>query len=293
MYLQRLKAATLSKPVRAAVLAFAAMGACAVAQALPQIASVPGGIALVRFMAADDATPSASFRGKPVFVMRDEKGWFALVGLPLELEPGTHELAVRAAAQGEARDSAEKFDVAAKAYPSQHLTIADPRKVEPTAEDMRRIRIEQHRIDAAKNHWTELRRANLDLQAPAQGRRSSRFGLRRFFNGQARNPHAGLDIAIPSGTQVVSAASGTVVDTGDYFFNGKTVFVDHGQGLITMYCHLSQVAVRTGDRVALGQALGLSGMTGRASGPHLHWGVIMNGALVNPELFIGVSDDAR
>ena len=180
-----------------------------------------------------------------------------------------------------------QFNVAAKAYAAQHLTIADTRKVDPTAADMRRIGIEEGRIDAAKNHWTYLREINLDLRAPAEGRRSSRFGVRRFFNGEARNPHSGLDIAIPSGTQVVSAGSGTVIDAGDYFFNGKTVFVDHGQGLITMYCHLSQVTVRAGDRVAPGQPLGLSGMTGRASGPHLHWGVIMNGALVDPELFVG------
>jgi hypothetical protein len=287
------KPANSSKLVLAAVLAFALIGANSAAQALPQITSVPGGIALVRLAAGNDAAPKASFLGKPVLVTRDDKGWFALVGLPLSLQPGTHELDVRPAARREGKGSAEKFAVTAKDYPSQHLTITDTRKVEPNAEDMQRIRVEERRIDTAKNHWTDVREISLELHAPAQGRRSSQFGLRRFFNGQARNPHAGLDIALPSGTQVVSAGAGSVIDTGDYFFNGKTVFVDHGQGLVTMYCHLSQIDVRTGDRLALGQPLGLSGMTGRASGPHLHWGVIMNGALVNPELFIGLSEEAR
>ena len=114
----------------------------------------------------------------------------------------------------------------------------------------------------------------------------SRFGLRRFFNGEARAPHSGLDVAVPRGTPVGSVAPGKVLAVDDYFFNGKTVFVDHGSGLLSMVCHLDRIDVRPGDSVTRGQLLGLSGMTGRASGPHVHWSVVLNGVMVDPALFL-------
>jgi murein DD-endopeptidase MepM/ murein hydrolase activator NlpD len=258
------------------------------ASALPENDSVPGGVAVVRIAAGSAlAAPKARFRGRPVLISRDSKGWFALVGLPLDIKPGKQQLAVELlGAVPAARALSVGFAVGKKAYPEQHITLADRSKVEPSAEDLRRIGREQTLIDAAKNHWQEVSDVDLALQIPAEGRLSSRFGLRRFFNGQPRSPHAGLDIAVPSGTPVTAAAAGTVIDVGDYFFNGNTVFIDHGQGLITMYCHLSEATVTVGDKLERGQQLGLSGMTGRATGPHLHWSVVLNGTLVDPEAFV-------
>jgi murein DD-endopeptidase MepM/ murein hydrolase activator NlpD len=110
--------------------------------------------------------------------------------------------------------------------------------------------------------------------------------VRRFFNGEPRSAHAGFDIAVARGATVKANAQGQVLAVDDYFFNGKTVFVDHGNGLISMYCHLDSTAVQPGETVSKGQRIGAAGMTGRATGPHLHWSVILNGAMVNPELFV-------
>jgi murein DD-endopeptidase MepM/ murein hydrolase activator NlpD len=248
------------------------------AHALPVSSSVPGGVAVIPVASAKASAPHVMFRGKRALVVREHSNWMALVGLPLSLKPGQYDLSVG--------NAVKKFRVISKKYPEQRITIKDPRKVEPNPDDMERINSEQPKIDVAKNVFRDIQEVDLNLQLPADGPLSSRFGLRRIFNGQPRNPHAGLDIAIPTGTQVMSAANGKVIDTGDYFFNGNTVFVDHGQGLITMYCHLSEINVNVGDTVAKGQPLALSGMTGRVSGPHLHWSVIMNGTMIDPEIFV-------
>jgi murein DD-endopeptidase MepM/ murein hydrolase activator NlpD len=175
--------------------------------------------------------------------------------------------------------------VGIKNYPEQRLSIKDKRKVEPNAEDLLRIEREQKVTDAIKRRFSEAEPAT-DFALPADGRLSSRFGLRRIFNGLPRNPHAGLDVAAGSGSPVRAPAAGVVADTGDYFFNGNTVFIDHGQGLISAYMHLSRIDVRPGQKVAQGERLGAVGASGRVTGPHLHWAVILNATPVDPALFL-------
>jgi murein DD-endopeptidase MepM/ murein hydrolase activator NlpD len=281
-------------PLRLALLALALPGwnaaAAPVAPAshgdpgpeLPQEARVPGGIALLPVPArADGAAPVVTYEGHRVMVLRRASGWIAVVGLPLATAPG------RAAAHVAGPDGGTRlpFRVLPKRYRQQRLKVP-PAQVNLSAEDLARVRGEQQHLHAALATFSAVAPDSLRLAAPVDGVRSSSFGLRRVFNGQARNPHSGMDIAAAAGLPVHAAAPGTVIDTGDYFFNGNTVLIDHGDGLITMYCHLSRIDVAQGAQVTPASVIGLVGATGRVTGPHLHFGVALNRAFVDPALFL-------
>jgi len=177
------------------------------------------------------------------------------------------------------------FVVRPHAYPTERLTV-EPKHVDLSAQDQARWEREQAHLKEVLDGFTEELTPTLTLQAPVPGKRAPTFGSRRVFNGQARNPHSGMDIAAPTGTPVASPAAGVVRDVQDYFFNGQTVIVDHGQGLYTLVCHLSRAQVTVGESVAAGATVGLSGATGRVTGPHVHFSVILNHAFVNPALLL-------
>ena len=250
---------------------------------LPRENRVPGGVAILDLGSAESRPGDVIFNGYRAPVLQARSGWVAVVGIPLDTRPGPHSAEFRPTT-GDAR--ALEFTVVDKKYDEQRLKVANQRHVEPNKEDLARIARERERIEAALGHFSADRVPDLALRAPVAGPRSSSFGLRRYFNDQPRNPHSGMDIAAPTGSVVSSPAPGRVLDSGDYFFNGKTVFVDHGQGVVTMYCHLSRIDVQAGDEVDAGTPLGLVGATGRVTGPHLHWGVAVNRALVDPALFL-------
>jgi murein DD-endopeptidase MepM/ murein hydrolase activator NlpD len=248
---------------------------------------VPGGIAVITLPANTDPA-SARYGEKKVLVTTNDDRLIAIVGLPLATKPGRHFLTVTDR-QGKSLNLG--FQVEDKSYEEQHITIKDKRKVNPEKRDMERITRESKQIKQALRHWSPREDVVIDFQQPVAGPTSSPFGLRRFFNEQARNPHSGLDIAAPEGAPITAPAPGIVLDTGDFFFNGNTVLLDHGQGLVTMYCHMSKIDVSPGQTVATGEKLGEVGMTGRVTGPHLHWGVSLNDARIDPVLFLPETAD--
>ena len=213
-------------------------------------------------------------------MIQDGSSWVAVIGIPLSAAPGPHQASVRGSSGRQELD----YAVGDKRYVTQSLRVA-PGQVNLSAKDLARVNAEKIRIDHALSQWSEPPPESLRLPQPVPGLRSSSFGSRRIFNGESRNPHSGMDIAAPAGTPVRVPIAGIIVETGAFFFNGNAVFVDHGRGLISMYCHLSAIDVKPGQRVAAGTRIGAVGMTGRATGPHLHWGLILNRAWVDPELF--------
>jgi murein DD-endopeptidase MepM/ murein hydrolase activator NlpD len=242
---------------------------------------VPGGVLTFKLAGVPEAMPAASFNGRPVMVVWHNDAWLAILGIGLSIEPGEYHLDV--AQSGGAQKL--PFAVRPKEYAVQQLKVP-PGQVNLSPEDEARVKGETEKVRAALDAFTAAAPPTLRLAQPVPGRRSSSFGLRRMFNGESRNPHSGMDIAAPTGTPIKVPLAGRVVDVGNYFFNGNNVLIDHGQGLVTMYCHLSKIRVQVGQELARGEVLGDVGATGRVTGPHLHWGVSLNGAMVDPALFL-------
>lgn len=247
---------------------------------LPTESAVPGGIAIISIHTLEK--PEAYFNDHRVMVVGSSDNWKAIVGIPLTEKAGIQTLTVK----NEDIATKYKFEINNKEYETQHLTIKNKRKVNPNKQDMSRIVAEKEIISEAKSHWRDNENVVLQFIKPTEGRYSSPFGLKRFFNKQPRKPHSGLDIAAPKGTPINAPADGVVINTGDYFFNGNTVFIDHGQGLITMYCHMDHIGMKEGEEVKAGDMIGKVGLTGRVTGAHLHWSVILNNTTVDPLLFL-------
>ncbi|MFM4965044.1 peptidoglycan DD-metalloendopeptidase family protein [Aeromonas bivalvium] len=241
---------------------------------------VPGGVAVIP-LDEGSQSPAPRYQDKPVLVVKEEgRQWIAIVGIPLKSKLGEHRLVL-------ADGRTLTFNVVDRHYREQHIKLKNKRQVNPDPDDLARIQRELAEQTQAYQTFSATQPSNLLFDKPVQGPLSSPFGLRRFFNGEERNPHSGLDFAVGAGTPIKSPAAGKVILVGNYFFNGNTVFVDHGQGLISMFCHLSKVDVTPGQSLPRGGIVGRVGSTGRATGPHLHWNVSLNDARVDPAIFIG------
>lgn len=261
------------------------------ALALHPPSPAPGQVALLALRTSPTAVSvEASVEGRPLHLVRAGEGWEALVGIDLFSKPGPRRIRVEARSGEESARGTLRFRVRPKRYPMERLKLP-PEKVELSPEDLARVEREKGRLDAlwtrdeAPPLWASSERPFVE---PVTGGIIGRFGLRRVINGEPRSPHTGEDRRAPEGEPVVSAGGGVVALVDELFFSGRSVVVDHGGGLYTMYFHLSSTEVKPGDRVERGAILGRAGMTGRATGPHLHWGVRLQGARVDPESLLGV-----
>ena len=255
-------------------------------EALPRQRLAPGGIALLP-LGADAQRPAVRLdNGVQVLVVGDASSWTAVVGIALAAPAGEASVIVQREGKPEQR---VRYRIGSHTYPQQRLTVA-PGQVTLSDEDLarhERERVHQAQVIATLSQPLPER---LTMEPPVGGPRSSSFGLRRIFNGQPRRPHSGMDVAAPAGTRVAAPAAGRVIDTGDYFFNGLTVWLDHGGGWLSMMCHLSEISARVGDMVRAGEVVGAVGATGRATGPHLHWSVSLNRVMVDPALLLESTD---
>jgi murein DD-endopeptidase MepM/ murein hydrolase activator NlpD len=211
----------------------------------------------------------------------EQAGYIGLLGIDMQDEPGTYELAVEVKQGEQAKQLSFNVLVAKEKFIVEHLTLPKE-KVDLDEKSVVRWKAEQQLVQQALAENSRLKLWHSNFVEPVNGKRTGIFGSVRIMNGKPRNPHNGEDIGAPMGADVAASNDGVVRLTVDHVFSGKGVFIDHGLGFYTMYFHLSEVLVKDGDLVTAGQIIGKVGATGRATGPHLHWGVKLNGARVNP-----------
>ena len=255
----------------------------AISTELPE--AVHGGIALIP-IESFEPVHSVSFQDSDQLIAERH----AIVAVPLFTDPGVYDAVVL---HGNNQTSTAQFRVTQKQYPEEHITIADQELVSPSQTNLDRISRESQLMREAYARFSEQPAELLPLIQPVEGRNSGVFGSRRFFNGQPRNPHSGIDWAAPTGTPIKNPAPGVVAVTGEFFFNGNTVMVDHGGGFISMMCHLDSIAVSEGQHIDRGSVLGTVGTTGRSTGPHLHWTVSLNGVRTDPDVFMRVLEQLK
>lgn len=235
----------------------------------------PGSPILLKDLPSE--TKSVRFLGKEFGVFTLENERVALLAVPLEARPGSYQLFL----EGK-RPRTFKIRIYAKRYPEEHLKVPE-KMVRYTPEVLARVKREIRLLRKTLSRYTPYVYLDGPFVWPIHGRLSSPFGLRRFFNGEPRSPHAGIDIAVPVGTPVHAANRGRVVLARDLYLPGKTLILDHGLGIYTIYAHLSRFRVKEGEMVEKGAVIALSGVSGRATGPHLHFGCYVQGIKIDPQ----------
>jgi murein DD-endopeptidase MepM/ murein hydrolase activator NlpD len=227
---------------------------------------------------------SAKWLEHEVFFTYDaaSKTWYGIAGVSLETRPGNYDLELKGTtSRGSEISFSKKINVRPAKYPSVAVTVAK-RYTEPNPEQVERIRQDKTVKQDVFRHTDPEREWSGKFRPPVDAPVSDVFGTRRTFNGKVQSMHQGLDYAVPQGTAVAALNGGTVLLASPLYFEGNCVVLDHGQGLLTLYLHLSEIKVKPGERVERGQEIALSGGTGRATGPHLHLAVRWQGVYLNP-----------
>lgn len=245
-------------------------------------AIVNGGVALLRWQGELPSVAVARFNGRSFYLSPAPDGAVALVGADVQLEPGDYPLeAAVVDRQGESTFYHLKLKVSDARRASEELSLPSAMVSPRKPEVIERIRRERALLDelffsrSERRLWESFRR-------PVDDPLGSPFGLRRILNGKPRSPHSGVDFRSPAGTPVHASAAGRVVFAGNLFFTGNTVILDHGNGLFTYYAHLRSISVEQAGKVEAGAVVGEVGSTGRATGPHLHWGGKLRGDRIDP-----------
>ncbi len=243
---------------------------------LPKDSRRAGGIAVIPL---NDSIKQVTYQSHPVLITEENSKKYAIFGIPLSAPLGTLQL--------ETDQTPIKIEISPYPYAEQHIKLQDQSYVNPDQAQLDRYAREAKEQNEVYLSFTTPTWSSFPkFIVPTKGKFTNSFGRKRFFNGEQRAPHSGLDIPAPIGQSVIAPADGVVVQTGNYFFNGNTVMIDHGHGLISMFCHLSAIKVSIGQHVSQGELIGLVGKTGRVTGPHLHWGMSLNDARVDPQLFL-------
>jgi len=213
-----------------------------------------------------------------------QKAWFALAGASQETKPGSYPVRLSGVtASGEKISYEQPVWILRQRYPKVILKVPG-RYTAPPPEDLKKIEEDKELKARLFKTISPEREWNGDFSAPVKAEISDVFGVQRVFNGAVKSTHQGLDFRVPTGTPVSAINEGTVLLARPMFFEGNCVVLDHGQGLLTLYLHFSEIAVKEGEHVAKGQRIGLSGGTGRATGPHLHLAVRWQGVYLNPQI---------
>jgi len=218
----------------------------------------------------------------PVVKLEDFHKFIAFIGLDLGLKPGNYSLYVTLLNEdGQQQSKKELIIVLPKEFPIKKLWVNE-KFVTPPEDSLERIKRESELLNAIYGMYTPMWLGEGNFIIPSEGEMVPNFGERRIFNNQPRSPHSGIDISSPFGADVKASNSGSVVVANDLYYAGKTVVIDHGLGVFSLYCHFSKIKVRIGDRVSKGDVIGEIGATGRVTGPHLHWAFKASGSRVNP-----------
>ena len=246
----------------------------------PDHSPFPGGVINKIIKISSTEISNVKAEQKSVYLCQvDEDHWKVLVPISLssEIKP------IIISNQGK---TLLKVPILDKEYRESKITINNMDLVSPPAEYLPRIKKEAELGKAALNIVSKRNHFILKMSLPVEGLKSSEFGVRRFINSEPRNRHTGLDIAAKVGTEVISPLSGKVLLVGDFYYRGKTIFLDHGGGMISTYSHLSKILVQEGQLIKKNEIIGKVGQSGRVTGPHLHWQIVLSGVPVNPELFL-------
>lgn len=215
------------------------------------------------------------------FFPHGDTNFAGIVGIDMDDPPGIQELSITVHSDTESDHLSYSVLITKEDYTVQHLTLPK-NTVDLDAKTLKRVQQEKRELTEAFHHVGASPLWDGPFLEPVNGKVTGVFGSRRVINGQPRKPHSGEDIAAPKGTPVQAINKGIVVKTVDHFFSGKGVVLDHGVGLFSMYFHLSEIDVTSGQTIQKGEALGKVGSSGRATGPHLHWGIHLNGSRINP-----------